>query len=273
MATIVILEHELQREVSIPYMIYAIGERWRARGHRVLVHHGLRNPPPGDIAVNNIDLTVVPLAYRGLFARYPKVINGEVLDVSKSRFSQNLVSRDSGWQGPVIVKTEANYGGKPEQLLRSIAQRRGNTCDIPSGPVADGYPVYRSLDEVPSPVWETAGVIVERFLPEQDDRGYYIRMWNFLGDREYAARWRSPAPVVKSEHYSERETVNVPEQLRAWRENLRFDYGRFDFVRRPEGDVLLDVNRTSSVPRHLLDTPAGTAAMELLAQGLAGLLA
>ena len=122
MAAIVILEHELQRYVEQPYMVYSLAERWRRAGHAVLVHRGLGTPPPGDLAIANIDLTVIPGDYRALYARYPRVVNGGVTDVSKSRFSADLLDRYSDWIGPVIVKTEANYGGKPEQLLRALRE-------------------------------------------------------------------------------------------------------------------------------------------------------
>ena len=41
MATIVILEHELQQYVELPYMMRTFAEHWRARGHQVHMHHGL----------------------------------------------------------------------------------------------------------------------------------------------------------------------------------------------------------------------------------------
>ena len=85
MATIVILEHELQGHVRLPYMVYSLAERWKGAGHQVLVHRGPGAPPAGDLAIVNIDLTVIPAAYRGLYARYRRVVNGRVPDVSKAR--------------------------------------------------------------------------------------------------------------------------------------------------------------------------------------------
>jgi hypothetical protein len=272
MATIVILEHRLQREAGLPYLVYALAERWRGAGHRVLVHYGLEDPPPGDIAINNIELTVVPEAYRALFRRYPKVINGAVTDVSKQRFSADIVSRDGGWEGPVIVKTTANFGGKPEQLLRSIAVRlEVPSDDIPAGPVAEGYPIYASVREVPQVAWTTPGLMVEKFVPEQDARGYYLRVWLFFGERETSGRWRARVPIIKGEDLIERENVAVPAELRAVRERLGFDFGKFDYVRHGERFVLLDANKTPSF------TPAigGRVAQlpDQLADGLEAFLA
>jgi hypothetical protein len=270
-AAIVILEHELQRHVRLPYMAYSLAERWRRAGHEVRVHHGLEAPPPGDLAVVNIDLTVIPEAYRRLAARYPRAVNGRVTDVSKSRFSADLLDRYSDWIGPVIVKTEANYGGKPEALLRAIARRDGLACDVPEGPVAQGYPLYDSLRQVPEAAWRTPGLVVERFLPERDAAGhYYSRHWVFLGDRDRSIRLRSRVPIIKSGDAIGREDVPVPDELRAWRERLGFDFGKFDYVRYGERFVLLDVNRTPSVPAYADAQVA--AGQDVLAEGLESLL-
>lgn len=271
MASIVILEHALQQHVKLPYMVYSLAERWQRAGHRVLVHRGLGAPPAGDLAFVNIDLTVIPAAYRELYARFPRVVNARVLDVSKSRFSADLLDRYSDWIGPVIVKTEANYGGKPEQLLRSIAQREGLPCDIPAGPVAESYPLYDSLRKVPDAVWGAPGIVVERFLPETDAAGlYYSRHWVFLGDRDRSIRLRSKVPIIKSGDALGREEVPVPEELRAWRARLGFDFGKFDYVRHGARTVLLDVNRTPSLPAYAdAEVAAGQA---YLAEGLESLL-
>ncbi len=266
MATIVILEHALQRGLELPYMVYGLAARWRARGHRVLVHHGTEDPPAGDLAIVNVDLSVIPAPYRALFARYPRVINGAVLDVSKTGFSLDLLDRHSDWIGPVIVKTDANYGGRPEQLLRSMAGSAEAARDIPAGPVAHEYPIYRSLREVPAQVWASPGLVVERFLPERDEAGFYVRVWVFLGDRDRSTRWRASGPVVKADNVLERVPVEVPDELRAWRERLHFDFGKFDYVRHGNRWVLLDVNRTPAYP--VPDAGPDDPVLQTLAPGL-----
>jgi hypothetical protein len=265
-ATVVILEHPVQRNLGFPYMIHTLAERWRASGHSVLVHHGADGAPPGDIAVLNVDLTVVPPEYLPLLERYPCVINGGVLDISKRSFSQDLLRPGSDWAGPVIVKTDANVGGRGERLFNEVAKRDGLAKKIPTGPVLEEYPVYATLHEVPPSVWATRGLVVEKFLPEQDERGYYSRHWIFLGDRERCARYRAAVPVIKSRDMLDRESVPVPEEMRRWREKLGFDFGKFDFVRHGERWVLLDVNRTPVLPMQA--GPDYGAAMDQLAEGL-----
>lgn len=267
MATIVILEHALQRAVRLPYMIYGVAERWRTEGHRVLVHYGTEDLPPGDLAILHVDLTVIPDAYRALAARYPRVVNGAVYDVSKRSFSRNLLERGSEWTGPVIVKTDANFGGRPEALLREVAARAGLAADIPAGPVMENYPIFASLRAVPEAVWATPGLVVERFVPERDERGhFFVRVWSFLGDRELSSRWRAAEAIVKAHNMLEREAVPVPDEVRAWRDELRFDFGKFDYVKVGTGYVLLDVNRTPAFPIQP-DAP-GAAMLARLAEGL-----
>jgi predicted N-acetyltransferase YhbS len=270
MATIVILEHELQRSVELPYMVYGLAKRWRSRGHHVIVHHGLDNPPAADIAFVNIDLTVIPEAYRALYARYPKVVNGAVVDSSRRRYSENLLERSSDWAGPVIVKTDANFGGRPEYMLREQAARLGVACEVAPGPVAETYPIYRTLAEVPQSVWQAKGLVVERFLPEQDAGGYYVRVWIFLGDRDRNARWRAGDPIVKAENVIERVPVEIPDEVRAWRDKLGFDFGKFDYVRHGERWVLLDANRTPAYAAP--DRAPNDPVLDVLEGGIDGLL-
>lgn len=249
MATIVILEHELQQYVELPYMMRTFAEHWRARGHRVLLHYGLGEPPGADLAILHVDLTVVPPAYLALLRRYPRAINASVPDVSKRRFSADLLDRYSDWIGPVIVKTDRNFGGQPEQLFRAIAGRAGMPQDIAAGAVAESYPVYDSLRLVPPAVWDDAGLVVERFLPERIGEDYALRVWTFLGDRERSVRWRAREPIVKAGNMVGRDDVDVPGEMRAWRQRLGFEFGKFDYVRHGARWVLLDVNRTPSYPR------------------------
>ncbi|MGH8686916.1 MAG: hypothetical protein ACREVQ_04325 [Burkholderiales bacterium] len=271
MARIVILEHELQGRVALPYMVYSLAERWQRAGHSIVVHRGTSTPPEGDLAIVNIDLTVIPPVYRELFARYPRVVNGRVLDVSKRRFSVDLLDRYSDWIGPVIVKTDTNFAGKPEALLRRVAQQAGLACDIPEGPVAERYPIYPALRDVPESVWRTEGFVVERFLPERDAEGiYYSRHWVFFGDRDRSLRLRARTPIIKSGDAIGREEIPVPAELRAMRARLGFDFGKFDYVMHGPRHVLLDVNRTPSLPAYADAEVA--AGQDYLATGLESLL-
>ena len=102
-------------------MLYAIDHyalRWKDAGYRVIDHIGLSNIPLADVVIVHMDLTVIPKEYVDLINEFPKVINGEILDISRRRFSQLLLSKTDSYKGPVIVKTNANYGGLPEAILK-----------------------------------------------------------------------------------------------------------------------------------------------------------
>lgn len=271
MATIVILEHLMQRDIGIPYLAHDLAERWRAAGHTVLLHHGTGEPPPGDAALLHLDLTRVPDGYLPLLARYPKVINGAVLDTAKTLFSRHLLARDSTWRGPVIVKTAANAGGRAEQALHQRARAAGVASDIADTPVMSGYPIYPSLADVPDSLWAMRGLVMERFLPEQEGEHYFLRTWNFLGDRDLSSRWRATEPIVKADAFIGRQDVEVPEPIREARVRMGFDFGRFDYVRHAGEWVLLDVNRTPTAPSSIAE--ARRAQFDALAGGIQFLLA
>lgn len=268
MATIVILEHLMQKDFGQPYLVYALAESWRTAGHTVLVHHGTNTPPPGDIAFLNVDLTIVPPAYSALLDRYERVINGRTLDISKRGYSTQILAADSAWDGPVIVKTDRNFAGRIDARLRRRMLAAGLTPDIPAGPTMQRYVVFESIAKVPANVWQTDGVIVEKFLPEHDADGYYMRVWVFLGTATRSFRMRANVPIIKSHHIVERETVAVPDEISAWRERLGFDYGKFDYVVRDGRPILIDANRTPGAPADYATNPDVAAGIALLAQGI-----
>ena len=69
----------------------------------------------------HVDLSVVPIAYRE-WARQASqrglVWNANAHDIRKTKISSNLLLPDSDWAGRVMVKTDLNYGGRPEATHR-----------------------------------------------------------------------------------------------------------------------------------------------------------
>jgi hypothetical protein len=90
--------------------------------------------------------------------------------------------------------------------------------------------------------------VVEKFLPERDDRGFYTRSWLFLGDEGRCKRCRSAHPIVKGPRIIDAEEVSVPEFIREERRRLGIDYGKFDFVIHGGQPILLDANKTPGEP-------------------------
>lgn len=272
MARIVLITHTYDNFRSRAFLLGQLAGHWFDRGHDISVVAGLGDWPDADAAVMHLDLSVVPHAYREAAARYPRVINGAAVDIRKRHVSRWLVSRDDDWSGPVIIKTDLNFGGIPEKNAAEQARRQARPAEMPEGPIVSTtrpYPILPSSREVPDEVWNDPGLVVERFLPEQDERGYWMRAWVFCGDRERCTRYRSRNPIVKSDEVVAREPVPVPDALRVERERLGFDFGKFDFAMHDGNAILFDANRTPGAPPPSPEVDASNAD---LAAGLESLM-
>jgi len=272
MAHIVLITHTYDNFRERSFLLGSLAGHWLDAGHDVSLAEGLGNWPDGDVAVMHVDLSVVPAAYSEAARRYAIVVNGAATDVRKKRVSRHVVTQDDGWTGPVIIKTDLNHSGIPEMHAAQMFRRDGKPADLPPGPVVSTtrpYPILRSLGEVPREVWANPGLVVERFLPEQDAHGYWVRAWVFFGDRERCTRYRGTHPIVKTATIVGREPAPVPEELRAERERLGFDYGKFDFVVHDGRATLFDANRTPSAPP---SSPEINASNAHLAGGLEALM-
>jgi hypothetical protein len=227
---------------------------WAKSGYRVSVVAGLGKWPDGDIAILHVDLSVIPVAYVEASKRYPVVLNAATTDIRKRQVSRNIVGPNDGWRGPVILKTDLNNGGGPERRIMKWMRlsMRGTERDLPvdatSLAAIEEYRIVDSASQVPDAVWTAPGLVVERFLPERDERGYAMRAWVFLGDRERCTRYLATDPLVKSANIVASEAVPVPDEMRAERRRLGFDYGKFDFTLCDGQPVLLDANRTPWSP-------------------------
>ena len=247
MAHILILVHRHGSFDKPRYFMREIAEVWRERGHRISVAHG--PPAPGrrlvaDVAVLHVDLTVVPEDHLEFLREFPVVINGRVKDISKRAISRNILSQGDAYDGPVIVKTDRNYGGIVEAQLaaRTGGRPPSFTCE------PKDYAVYRSPRDVPEATWGSADLVVEKFLAEQRDGCYCLRTWVFMGNRETNSLSWARQPIVKSDAVIRREPVaDVPAELREMRNVLGFDFGKFDYAIVDGRVVLYDANRTPAV--------------------------
>lgn len=234
------MTHRSEAFEQVPYYLRGIADVWKERGLDVKVCHGPGQAVEADLAVLHVDLTEIPAEYRALAARYPVCLNRHTSDISKRTLSRHLVHYGDGYDGPVIVKADRNCGGAKEAEL---AARRGARTGG-SAPFQD-YQVFESPERVPPPVWQDRELVVERFLPEMQDGLYSLRLWYFLGSREFGARNFSESPIVKSASTIRREPLeDVPDELRELRAELGFDFGKFDYAIVDGRVVLYDANRT-----------------------------
>jgi hypothetical protein len=276
MKTILILK-EIRKPTWI-YLIDALALRWKKLGYKVLTHYGTKNLPDADIVILHVDATVVPDKYAECLSKYPVVLNRNVMDISKTMISRNILRQDDNYSGPIIVKTNANFGGVPEATFNRISSnkwqwpgwlstmmRNWEKVDVLN---PDKYPIFENKESVPGGVWKNKNLIVERFLPERANGLFFVRYWIFFGEQGWAGRFGAKKPIVKFGSMATKdESVPVPDELRTLRKSLGFDYGRFDYVVHNGETVLHDVNKTLGGAHHLEDY---STQLDIMASGISG---
>jgi len=268
-ADILVVTHEQDREAGDSAATLNILVRlWRQMGLTVAFQNGLARSAriEAAVAINHVDLTVTPARYSRFLARFPRAINGRLTDISKTRYCRDLVCSAGDHDGPVLVKTNLNYGGiKEYRLLERRRRWRKRVLGFLSPLWSSGsdeatldwsrvarlepasYPIYGHPSLVPAAVWENPNLVVQRFLPERDDRGrYLLRSWYLLGDWGFHVVTVANEPVIKGSNIIERRVVDLetPVELAAVRNELGVDYGRFDYVMVDGKPVVYDINRT-----------------------------
>ncbi|MCA0045476.1 hypothetical protein LB577_00675 [Mesorhizobium sp. B283B1A] len=260
MTRIAVITHEFDRferrrgplfRRDSPYMLFDLLEELKRRGHSVRIIPGTSAKPEADIAVLHVDATVTPPEYVEYARAFPFCLNIGAADISKRRISGAAIGKDDDWPGPVIVKSNLNNLGMREQTLNRRSLRAGKPKPFPGVEPVEGYRVYASLSEVAPAVFDRSDLVVEKFIPEPEPDGFGARFWIFCGERERCTRHVSPQSLVKGDDTVRREPVPVPEELRALRRRLGFDYGKFDFVMHEGRAVLLDANKTPGGARNL----------------------
>ncbi|CDX12641.1 conserved hypothetical protein [Mesorhizobium sp. ORS 3324] len=239
-----LLERKLFRRAESSYMLHAILEELRRRGHSWTVAQGFSTKTRGDAAILHVDATLVEPAYVEYGRRFPFCLNVGVTDISKSRVSTARVAPHDGWEGPVIVKGVLNCGGLPESRLNLRAARARRPLPFPNARAMKEYPVFDNASEVPAEVFGDPDLLVERFLPEIEPDGFALRYWLFCGDYDFCGRFVSRDRIVKGAGVFRSEPCPVPDELRQRRRELGFDYGKFDFAVHDGKTYLMDANKT-----------------------------
>lgn len=274
---IVVISHAASDYSKGGYLLHRLTEHWQERGIETVVMEGPQQAPPdADLAISHIDMTAVDPEYQRLFSHYPLVVNGRVLDISKTVFSDQLIRLEDNYDGPVIVKTNRNFGGMREMKARQMQGDAEARLDVVRPwrklEFLPSYPTYASAMDVPLGAWRNPNLVVEKFLPEQNRDGQYVlRVWIFFGDREFHYQCISDEPIIKSRNTITRETLDVaevPGAIHAKREQLGFDYGKFDFGIVNGEAVLYDVNRTPGSARGGTVTERAKQNVLELSQGL-----
>ena len=106
------------------YFLAHMVKYWKQQGIEVHATAGC-NYIPADLAFLHVDTSVVADEYLELGRRYPVTLNGGVKSILKTSISKYLLKRDDHYSGPVIVKTDANYGGANEFFIAAKSGRSG----------------------------------------------------------------------------------------------------------------------------------------------------
>jgi hypothetical protein len=270
MARIAVISHKFDKFDKRSYLLSGILREAEQAGVEVEITRGRRQFVEADLAILHVDATVVEPEYSVLARRYRRGINLGIRNIGKSRTSGAALPRGDGWSGPVIVKTELNGRGAPELYHNQVAALRGKPAPHPEVTSLRDYVLFDRVSDVPEEVWRDRQLVVEKFMPELDPRGFALRTWVFMGNRETCSRCVSAEPVVKGASVIARELASVPDELRQTRARLGFDYGKFDFVVHEGRPILFDANFTPTVPENLSEELSRSA--KELAHGLLDLL-
>lgn len=276
---------------SLSYLMWDVMAEWRRRGHLVTELRGVPTGgpcvEPRGVCVLHIDLTRTPADCAAYAASHAVSVNGRFLDNSKRAVSRHLVSPDDGYDGAVIVKSDLNYGGSPEEnMARRVggwrarlagSVRRRRPWAMRSTISVMDYRVFDRRSEVPAAVWRNPGLVVERFRPEHRDGLFWVRSWLFLGDRGYVRSIGSSHPVIKAERVTSQRLGDqddpevLPQSVRDRRAEMGLDYGKIDFTVGEDGEaVVFDMNRTPNSAKK--EPEEKRLQTEMLADGLAGLI-
>jgi hypothetical protein len=281
--SIAVIFHENEPRGSLPrFAIWHLAEVWRGMGIKVLYLFGARTHVPADAALLHVDLTTVPDDYIELAQRYPVVLNGNVKNIRKSSFSKHRVTPGDGYAGKVIVKSELNYAGEPERKLLGsslsrLAYRAG--CRMPQlrhiriGPKPyfrspRDYRIFENPGCVPEDWYRRSDILIEKFVPEIQEGLYCLRSHHFLGQNGACVMRKSIHPIINASSSISREEVPPAPEIVELAKQMRFDFGKFDYVMHEGKAVLLDANKTPGAGK----APAFTLMCREWAKGIHSLI-
>lgn len=278
---IAILFHENDNATTIAHsLISRFSKLWEEDGHEIFHLFGIEKAVPADLLFVHVDLSIVPDSYLEFAKQYDITVNAQVKDIRKSVFSNNLIDRDSDWNGPVIVKTDRNCGGIPERVRSGLIGKLNKKflgylnhpfmqSLILSPSSSEEYHIFNHICEVPFSCFIDKRVIVEKFIPEREGDDYCIRMFSFLGDRMICAKLKGKEPIVKGENTEKIERSIKPHpDIINMRRKLGFEYGKFDYVVVDGEAILLDANKTIGLSPNLDESNVFNQYLRYSAEGL-----
>ncbi|MDB4473824.1 hypothetical protein N9023_02360 [Opitutaceae bacterium] len=264
--SIAIMLHERDRRgLDENYRIWPIAENWRRAGIDVQIVHGPKPCLEADILLPHIDCTVVPDAYWEAIQQHPRAVNSRLRDISKTAFSENLLTAEDDYDGPVIVKTNRNSGGfkdldfgqaRPQSLVDQLRKRLAWQPWMAAHSLGwtrtlKRYPTFEHISQVPSAVWRNPHLVAEKFfIPDRDANGEHVLyLWIIMGKASLGLTLHSPDPFVKNDNARLGSFKQPPPEILAAQKRLGCDYAKIDYVLHEGRPVLLDINRTPTLSK------------------------
>jgi len=254
---VVIHTHPLAPLLPIPYMVRELLPYWRAMGISAACVPAPVHVPSAAAALLHIDSTRPIDAFRKLSAHYPATLNAKVGSIEKRLISRHQVRKGEGYDGPVIVKTNLNFGGaidyqisRESHPLRTCMRALRQRMPWQFRTRLDGkdYRIFDRAADVPMMVWHNEHLIVERLLCERAGDQYVLRSWVFFGDGGFISVNYATTPIVQARTIVTRKIeFDPPPELLALRQSMHFDFGKFDFTIIDGVAHLLDANTTPTV--------------------------
>ncbi len=248
------------------HQIWSMADLWREEGLDVRVVKGPGDPAgqvDADLVIPHVNLSVVPQEYREWLERHPRVLNAGIYDITKRTVSSFLVSADDAYDGPVVVKTNLNYGGLPElamehrrrqatlvgrvkrRLLGSRRLKVPTVTSLETATVMDkkDYRLFESKRDVPRGVFENPNLVVQQLLSEPHGDLYCVRAYYFCGDR-YECELHGYEDRLRRKIADLQESCEPHPDIIRIRQRMGWDYGKLDYVLRDGRVVLFDANKT-----------------------------
>jgi hypothetical protein len=254
---IAILFHENDKKRVLNYLINRLSELWQAEGMDVISVFGTKQFIPSDIAILHVDLSVMPDKYLKFSQQYPIILNGNVKDIRKSTFVDNIVRMGDNYEGKVIVKSDLNHAGAPERLfydlsakelffslMKRLSPSKIGRIRTPMINWPSDYIILESPIQIPNIWFKNKDIVIQKFLPEIDKGFYCIRNYYFFGDSSTCVLRKATQPIVNAGSTISLEPIEVHPEIVELRRKLRFDFGKFDYTIHDGVPVLIDINKT-----------------------------
>ena len=232
------------------HMVVKIAEHLRRMDVEVIDLYGTGYFEPADAVFVHVDRSVVSPNLVRFARRFPVQINANATDIRKRSFVDGLLEPGAVYPGPVIVKSDLNYGGVPELVNRSLLQRVSDRLTrLVKRPAPrliaqkSDYRIFPSLTDVPVDYF-TPDNIVQKLMLEKAGTMNVLREYIFLGNLHYENIEHSLSEIITEDRNISCLPFEPHPRLAMLRRRLKLDYGKIDYVMVDGEPFIFDANKT-----------------------------